>query len=142
MEILEDVSNNKLYNHIEFSWVNATCQVDFAKHFNAEITNLPRLIAYLPKTNQYAIMYRAFENDNITEFVDSILNGKAPLIDYDTEKMYLRNAVNCFEVKEDQVDDTDFEDDEEIINDVIEESQKKYSGSENYYKNADLQKFR
>lgn len=137
INILEDVSNNKLFNQLEFSWVNATCQVDFANHFNAEVTNLPRIVAYIPKTNQYTIMYRAFEKDNISQFVDDVIKGKAVLLDFDNEKMHLRNSIKCEEIKEEEVFEYD-DDDEEIIKEIVEESSKKENEYENYYNKKDL----
>ena len=103
IRILESSANSKLSKHIEFGWVNATCQTNFSAHFNAHPDNLPGVIALIPKAKKYAIMYGSFEKENINGFVDRILNGKMHLDDFDNDKIYLKNAINCLEIKEEEV---------------------------------------
>jgi hypothetical protein len=121
---LEEVANSKLSKHYEFGWVNATCQQGFASHFNAYPETLPGAVAILPSVNKYAIMFGSFEKENIKIFVDRLLEGKIPLENFDNEKIYLRNAVNCFEVKDEENFVSDFEEDE-IIKELLEESRQK-----------------
>eukprot|EP00340_Litonotus_pictus_P005113 CAMPEP_0170519096 /NCGR_PEP_ID=MMETSP0209-20121228/4628_1 /TAXON_ID=665100 ORGANISM="Litonotus pictus, Strain P1" /NCGR_SAMPLE_ID=MMETSP0209 /ASSEMBLY_ACC=CAM_ASM_000301 /LENGTH=759 /DNA_ID=CAMNT_0010804895 /DNA_START=8 /DNA_END=2287 /DNA_ORIENTATION=- len=124
IKAIEDVANTKLSKQLEFGWVNATCQTGFATHFNADPDNLPGVVAILPKTKKYAIMFGSFEKENINYFVDRILGGKIPLEDFDNEKVYLRNAINCLEVKDQEEFVSDREDDA-ITKEILEESKVK-----------------
>lgn len=125
INILESTANSKLMTkHIEIGWVNATCQTGFASHFNAQVDNLPGVVAILPKVNKFAIMYGSFEKDNINGFIDRILNGKIPLENFDNEKIYLKNAINCLEVKDQEIFVSDNEDDQ-IIKELLDEAKSK-----------------
>lgn len=124
IKALEEVANSKLSRHYEFGWVNATCQHGFAAHFNAYPETLPGVVAILPHVNKYAIMFGSFEKENIKIFVDRLLEGKIPLENFDNEKIYLRNAVNCFEVKDEENFESDLEEDD-IVRELLEESKLK-----------------
>jgi len=121
IEILESVANNKVGNRYEYAWVNATCQVNFAAHFNAQPDNLPGVVALLPQVKKYAVMYGSFEKDNINYFIDSVLNGKIPLEEFNNEKIYLKNAINCEEIFDEEEFVSDNQDDE-IIKEIMDEA--------------------
>lgn len=126
---LEQV-NTKLTNNMEIGWVNATCQNNFANELNIQIEHLPSLVAYIPQHEKYAVMFSSFEADNISIFVDNIIQGKVPLSDFNKEKMYLRNAINCLTLQNEEIHSTD-EEDEKIIKELVEESKRKREEFEN-----------
>lgn len=124
IETMEDVANSKVSNMIEYGWVNATCQIGFTTSLNMRIESLPGVVVILPKIKKYAVMYSSFEKDNILSFIDSLYSGKVPVQDFDNEKIYLRNAINCLEVREEEIFNSDVEDDRVVL-DLIAESKKR-----------------
>lgn len=124
MITLEKVANKKLSKNYEFGWINATCQTGFASFFNADIENLPGLVVLLPNVKKYAVFYGSFEEQNIDMFLERILKGKIYLEEFDNEKIYLRNAINCLEISETTEFEIDDEEDE-LIAEIRKEQQEK-----------------
>lgn len=126
LKTFENVANMKLSKHYEFGWVNATCQTNFSTHFDAYPENLPMIIAYLPQNKKYVKMFASYEKDNINIFLDRVIQGNTPLVDFDNEKIYLRNNINCQEIQEEtefKSDKDEFEDD--IVKEMLAEAQRK-----------------
>lgn len=98
--IIEKVANLKKYSQVEFGWVNATCQYEFSRNFDILTDNLPRIVVILPSIHKYFPMFSSFEEVNIEMTIDLILKGKVTLIDFDYEKFYLRNSIDCSKVKD------------------------------------------
>lgn len=124
IETMEDVASIKTSNMIEYGWVNATCQIGFTTSFNLRVESLPGVVVVLPKIKKFAVMYSSFEKVNILSFIDNLYLGKVPVQDFDNDKIYLRNAINCLEVREEEIFNSDVEDDRVVL-DLIAESKKK-----------------
>lgn len=57
-------------------------------------------------------------------FLERILNGKIHLEEFDNEKIYLRNAINCLELNDPSEDEIDKEEDD-LISEIRKEHEKK-----------------
>ena len=126
LKTFEHVANSKLTKHYEFGWVNATCQTNFSSHFDAAPENLPMVIAYLPKNKKYVKMFASYERENISIFLERVIQGNTALLDFDNERMYLRNNLNCQEIFEEQNFKSDREEmDEDIVKEMLAEAQRK-----------------
>ena len=98
--LFEESANKKMNKNIQYGWVNATCQYNFTKQFDLDIDNLPIVLAYVPKSNKYALMYSSFEEDNINYFVESVVNGKVVLNDFNpacsTSSFHFANLAKAY----------------------------------------------
>lgn len=115
-EILKK-NNNKPY---EFGWVNATCYESFSSLFNINSASLPNLVAYVPSRDVYAGLVGTFDLENVEDFVDKVIKGKANF--YKIQKQNIKiDYVKCEEIKE--INENLEED--EILKEILEEERKK-----------------
>ena len=64
----------------KFIAVDASCQFGFASRFDAQLENLPALVAYSPSKGRYALYRGVLKDSGIKEFLNAILSGKTSTI--------------------------------------------------------------
>lgn len=121
MKIYKQIHSENLNKPYNFGWLNATCYESLSSVFNVNSASLPNLIAYIPSRDVYTGLVGTFDLENIEDFVDKVIKGKANFYKISKDQIKMQDDVKCEEIK----DIAENLEDDEILKEILEEERKK-----------------
>jgi len=76
LEMLTALRKRKQGGPLAFSWVDATCHVGFAAHFELSEMDLPALVVLSPSKLKWARNVGAFDGESLGVFASSVASGR------------------------------------------------------------------